>query len=101
MDIPGAWHLMDTVRKLNELSQRARSGAPAADDYLQVLTSDPTTQWFTELLREKSAELEMERQRVDQLACALRSWHDAKKDLVDPSDTQLANALQQIGIIHP
>ena len=106
MDNPAAWHLMEMVRKINDIGQRARSGAPDVDDYLRTVTSDPATDWFTELLREKSAELERERQRTDQLACALRVWYRAKQsgtsDLsANEADLQLVNALQVMGIIEP
>ena len=106
MDNPAAQHLMDMVRKVNDISQRARSGAPGVDDYLRALASDPTTSWFTELLREKSADLERERQRTDQLACALRVWYCAKQigasDIsADQAELQLINALQVMGIIEP
>ena len=106
MDNPAAWHLMEMVRKVNDIGQRARSGAPGVDDYLQTLASDPTTDWFTEILREKSAELERERQRTDQLACALRVWYRSKQagasDLsASQAESQLVNALQVMGIIEP
>ena len=106
MDNPAAWHLMEMVRKINDIGQRARSGAPGVDDYLRTETSDPATDWFTELLREKSAELESERKRTGQLARALRVWYRAKQagasDLsANEADVQLANALQAMNIIAP
>ena len=106
MDNPAAWHLMEMVRKVNDIGQRARAGAPGVDDYLRTLASDPTTDWFTELLREKSAELEQERQRTDQLVCALRVWYRAKQagasDLSDnQAELQLVNTLQVMGVIEP
>src|SRR4029450_2382818 len=106
MDNPGAWHLMEMVRKINEIGQRAGSGTPSADDYLRALASDPTTQWFTELLREKNEELTKERERADQLACALRSWYRAKhvtpgEQSADEAELQLVNLLHAMEILKP
>ena len=69
---------MESLRKINEIGRRAGSGEPRVEDYLRTLASDPTTEWFTELLREKNRELETERQRTDELARALRAWYCAK-----------------------
>lgn len=106
MDNPAAWQLMEMVRKINDIGQRARSGLPGVDDYLRTVTSDPATEWFTELLREKSAELERERQRADQLACALRAWYGAKHEgtpdlSANEAELQLINTLHVMGIIDP
>jgi hypothetical protein len=73
MDIPGAASLLETVRQMNEMARRARSGEPSVEDYLRMVSSDPVTEWFTGLLREKNEELEQERQRGDRLARALRA----------------------------
>ena len=104
MDNAAARSLMETVRKINELARRARSGEPSVEDYLRAVSSDPVTQWFTELLQEKSEELEQERQRADRLACALRAWHEAKDTrefagATNGPDLQLVNVLKATGII--
>jgi hypothetical protein len=104
MDYPAGWHLMEMVREINDIGRRARSGAPGVDDYLRAVTSDPTTEWFTALLREKSANLERETQRADQLACALRAWYGAKQTRmsdvsVNEADFQLVNTLRAMGIV--
>ena len=78
MDNPAAREIVETVRKMNELARRARSGEPSAEDYLRAISSDPVTKWFAELLREKNEELEKEKQRVDRLACVLRAWYAAR-----------------------
>ena len=106
MENPGAWHLMEMVRKINEIGHRARSGAPSADDYLRAVASDPTTEWFTELLREKNEELTKEGERADQLACALRAWYRAKhgtagEPSADEAEMQLINLLHAIEILNP
>ena len=106
MDNPGALHLMEMVRKINEIGQRARSGAESADDYLRAVASDPTTEWFTELLREKNEELTKERERTGQLACALRAWYRAKhartgEQSADEADLQLVNLLHVMEILNP
>jgi hypothetical protein len=104
MDNPAARSLMEMVRKLNEMGHRARSGEPGVEDYLRAVSSDPATEWFTGLLREKREELEEERQRADRLARALRAWYsakDARGSDGSPSelDLQLVNVLQSMGII--
>ena len=66
MDSPAARSLMETVRQINEMGRRARAGGePGVEAYLRIVASDPTTEWFTELLREKSQELATERERAD------------------------------------
>lgn len=72
MDSPAARSLVETVRQINEMVRRARSGEPSVEDYLRIVSADPVTEWFSGLLREKSEELEQERQRADRLARALR-----------------------------
>lgn len=106
MDNPGALHLMEMVRKISEIGQRARSGAPTADDYLRALAADPTTVWFSELLREKNEELTKERERADQLACALRAWYRTKHATTGEqspaeADLQLINLLHAKGLLNP
>jgi len=100
----GAIHsLMETVRKLDEISKKVRSGAPVVDDYLRSLSADPVTQWFTGLLREKNAELDAERQRWDRLANALRAWHCATSE-ADSAESkseanfQLIQVLREVGV---
>lgn len=106
MDSPGAQHLMETVRKIGEIGRRARSGAPSADDYLRALASDPTTEWFGELLREKNVELAQERERSDRLASALRTWHRTKRvgaaqQSADQADLELLDVLRGMQILNP
>ena len=97
---------MEMVRKVNEIGHRARSGAPGADDYLRSVASDPTTEWFTELLLEKNEELTKERERADRLACALRDWYRAKQartaeQSADEAESQLINLLRAMEILNP
>ena len=106
MDSPAARHLMETVRKISEIGKRARSGAPSPDDYLRALASDPTTKWFSELLREKNEELTKERERADQVAGALRAWYRTKhattgEQSVDEADLQLVDILRAMKILNP
>jgi hypothetical protein len=101
MDNPGAWHLMQTVRKIKEVSQGAQSGAPSADDYLRAVASDPTTEWFTELLREKNEELTTERERADRLAGALRAWYQKREHSADEAELQMVNLLREMKILNP
>jgi hypothetical protein len=105
MDNPAARSLLETVRQINEIGRRARSGEPAAEDYLRAIASDPVTEWFTGLLREKSEELERERRRVDQLTCALRAWYMARGTLsngpASEAESQLRNVIHAMGIIEP
>jgi len=105
MDSPEARDLVEMVRKINEIGRRARSGETGAEDYLRFISSDPVTAWFTDLLREKNQELEKEKQRVDQLAGALRSWYAARDArLSDGSaseaELQLISLLRVMGIIN-
>jgi len=100
MDHPAARSLMETVRKINETGRRARSGEPEVDDYLRAVTSDPMTQWFTELLHEKNEELGRDRERADQLACAIRAWYRIRnREAADEADSQLVNVLHAMEII--
>ena len=106
MDIPAARSLMETVRQINEIGQRARAGKPGVEDYLRAVTADPMTDWFTELLREKNEELASEQQRADQLARALRAWHEAKQtgtsdESANEAELQLINVLERMGIVNP
>ena len=106
MDSPAARHLMETVRKIRELGQQARSGAPSADDYLRALASDPTTEWFSELLREKNEELTKERERADQVASALRAGYRTKRattgeQSADEADLRLVDVLRAMKILNP
>ena len=106
MDNPGARSLMEMVRKINEIGHRARSAAAGADDYLRSVDSDPTTEWFSELLREKNEELTKERERADQLACALRAWYRAKhatprEPSADEAEMKLIHLLHAMEILKP
>jgi len=97
---------METVRKLNQIGRIARAGQFGVDDYLRAVTSDPLTDWFTEVLREKNHELESERQRADRLAEALQAWSTAKHAglpdySADAADRQLINVLEAMGILKP
>ena len=76
------------------------------DDYLRAVASDPTTEWFTELLREKNEELTKEKDRSDQLARALRAWYRTKQATklepsADEADLQLVNLLRVMEILNP
>ncbi len=99
MDMPAVDHLMQTVRKLSEIGQRARSGDPSIDDYLELIKADPTTDWFTDLLRENRAELEKEKLRADQLAATMRAWYRAKQVSSGDADAQFIHALRAMGVI--
>jgi hypothetical protein len=99
MDNPAARNLMDLVRQVNEINRRARSGEPTPDDYLKAVASEPRTEWFMELLHEKSAELEKQTERADRMTRLLRNWYAAKPDSVEATDIQLANAIRSMGII--
>jgi len=105
MDIPVARSLMEIVGKINEMGRRATSGDPSVEDYLRIVSSDPMTEWFTGLLREKSEELEREQQRVDRLAHALRAWHAARaapgsaNASTSAAELQLVNVLREMRII--
>ena len=98
MDMPGADFIMESVRKINQMSQRARAGEPGIEEYLQMVSSDPTTQWFTELLREKNDELLKEKDRSARLAHALRAWCQNREDDHD-ADFALIKTLSELGII--
>jgi|SRR5215813_496353 len=106
MDNPGTTHLTEMVRKINEIGRRARSGASSVDEYLRNVASDPTTEWFTELLSEKNAELETERQRADQVARTVQAWYDTRQagtsdGSANAADLQLIDTLRVMGIIDP
>jgi hypothetical protein len=94
MDHPAIDSLMESVRKINELAKKARSGEPGVEDYVQSLGADPVTAWFTDLLREKNEELKKARERSDRVASALRNWQ-AKSD----ADANLAKTLRELGIL--
>jgi hypothetical protein len=103
---PAADSIVETVRKLNEMTRRARAGEPAVDDYLRALASDPVTEWFTVLLREKTEQLEKERERTDHLAGACRRWFsEASTRLAEnhgsAAEAGLANVLRELSIIEP
>jgi hypothetical protein len=105
MDNPGADSLMDNVRKINELAKRARSNKPGVEEYLRSVNSDPVTEWFMELLRDKNDELAKENHRADRLVRALRRWHRAKaaatlETPASQADVQLIAAMRGLGIIH-
>ena len=101
---PAADSLVEMVRRLNEMTRRARSGEPTIDDYLQAVASDPTTEWFTVLLREKTEELEKERARANRLARAGRKWYCAmgarlSEHTCSEAELDLARALRDLGVI--
>jgi hypothetical protein len=104
MDTPGADSLMGMVRRINEIGRRARSGEPSAEDYLRLVSSDPTTEWFTDLLREKNDELQKEKERSEKLASALRAWHRVKSEgtstiAADEAAMRLVEVLRETKII--
>jgi hypothetical protein len=99
MDDPAARSLMETVRKINEMGRRARSGEPEVEDYLRAIASDPIAEWFTELLREKNEELRKEREQADRLACALRAWYRAK-NAKDSSESRDEAELRLVNVLH-
>jgi hypothetical protein len=104
MDFPEARALVDTVRQINEMGRKARSGEPSVEDYLRTVSSDPVTEWFTGLLREKNMELEKESHRADRLACALKAWCQAKDarmpdESTREADLRLVNVVRVMGII--
>jgi mannitol-1-phosphate/altronate dehydrogenase len=102
MDFPAARDLVETIRQINEMGRRARAGEPSVEDYLQTISSDPVTEWFTELLREKNEELEKERRRADRLANALRAWYQVKETRMpnesSEAELQLVHAIRATGI---
>jgi hypothetical protein len=76
------------------------------DAYLRGVNNDPVTVWFTDLLREKSTELEQEKERADRIAGALRAWHRAASGrIVDGSisqaDLKLIDFVRDMGINEP
>jgi hypothetical protein len=95
---------METVRKMNEMGRGASLGDPQVEDYLRAVSSDPTTEWFTELLREKNEELTKERERADQLACALRAWFGTRQAAgelpADEAELHLVNLLRTMEILN-
>jgi hypothetical protein len=99
MNNPATDLLLDMVRQINEIGRRARSGAPGVDDYLEIIKADPTTQWFTDLLRDKNAELQTEKQRTSDLSAALWAWLRAKQSALDSADRQLIDSLRVLGVI--
>jgi hypothetical protein len=99
MDNAAGRSLMEAVRDLNEMVRRARSGEPSVEDYLRMVSADPITEWFTGLLREKSEELEQERERADRLASAVRTWYAARTDRAAGNASASASELQLIGIL--
>src|SRR5262245_36489314 len=106
MDNPAINSLMETVRKINEISQRARSGDPSEEDYLKTVAADPVTEWFTGLLREKNAELQKERDRSDRLSKALWAWYRATRQAQpegssSEAEQQLVRVLRDLDIIEP
>jgi hypothetical protein len=101
---PAADSLMDTVRKFNEMTRRARAGEPAAEDYLQAVASDPVSEWFTILLREKAEELRTEQARADRLAAVCRRWYaDTNRRFSDgrcsAAEVDLVKALRELSIV--
>ena len=106
MDNPAADSLMDIVRKINAISQRARSGEPGIEDYLRAVSSDPVTEWFTGLLREKNEELQSEKERFARLGNALRAWYRAthesgSSEALGEAHSQLVKVLRGMKIIEP
>jgi hypothetical protein len=99
MDNPAADALLETVRKIKQMSQRARAGELGVEDYLRAVSSDPVTEWFTGLLREKNEELEKERERSDRLANALRAWRRAGGESGSEAELQLLRVLREMGIV--
>jgi hypothetical protein len=78
------------------MARKARSGQPGVEDYLRAVGSDPVTEWFTGLLREKNEELQKQSDEADRLARALRAWHSEKSP---DAESKLVNLLREIGII--
>jgi hypothetical protein len=102
MDNPAAHSLMEMVRQINEMGRRARSGEPTAADYLRAVSSDPMTEWFTDLLREKRDELAKESERMDRLISALRAWHSAigkSNESGGEANGELVRVLHELGVI--
>ena len=103
MDNPAARSLLDTIRQINEMAERARSGQPGVEEYLRAVAADPTTAWFTELLHEKTAEVEAERNRADEMARALQVWyqtrHEASELSTSEGDEKLIEVLRSTKIV--
>ena len=104
MENPVVGNILDTVRQINEIARKARSGEPTAEDYLKTISSDPVGKWFAELLRERNDELEKEKQRVDRLSGALRAWYAARSSSLSgesatEAERSLANLLQVMKIV--
>ena len=104
MDNPAGRSLIEAIRTINEMGRKARSGEPSVEDYLRMVSADPTTEWFTALLREKSEELEQERQRADRIFSALRAWYAARDrasgNATSESELQLIHILHEMNIIN-
>jgi hypothetical protein len=101
---PAADSLMDTVRRFNEMTRRARSGEPSVEDYLQTLASDPVAQWFTEVLREKSEDLQKEQARMDRLTAACKRWYTEATPRLSANrgtvaEAELASILRDLSVI--
>ena len=99
MDNPAVDSLLDTVRKINEIGRRARSGEPQVEDYLRAVSSEPRTEWFATLLREKNEELAKEREQFDRLSSAVRAWYAGRSE--GEADLRLAKVLSAMGIVEP
>jgi hypothetical protein len=103
MEIPGADSLMETVRLINRIGKANRSAQSNMDEYLDGISLDPITEWFTDLLREKTAELDKERERADRVANALSEWYGASHGRISDgsaseADVKLAEIIRGIGI---
>ncbi|GEM_PF-6092877 len=96
MDHPAIDSLMETVRRINQISKLARSGEPSVEDYLRSLGADPVTAWFTDLLREKNDELQKERERSARVTAALRHWQASGES---DADARLVKTLRELGIL--
>ena len=101
MQDPATQSLLETVRKINHMARKMRSGEPGIEDYLREITADPATEWFTQLLREKNQELENERKHSDLLVSALKRWARQRKAVGSEAgaDSQLLDFLLETGII--
>ena len=99
--MPGADSLIEMVRKVNEIGRRARSGEPGVEEYLRTMSSDPVTEWFSDLLREKNEELEKEISRSDRVAAALRTWYSSigGASSARQADLQLIKVLREMEIL--
>jgi len=101
MQDPATQSLLETVRKINHMARKMRSGEPGIEDYLREITADPATEWFTQLLREKNQELENERKHSDRLVSALKRWARQRTAVGSEAgaDSQLLDFLLETGII--